>query len=278
MDALALVEVWPVPHVAAAVVGPDGVLERSGDPDRRFRLASLSKVITAWAVLIGVEDGTLDLDEPCGPPGSTLRLLLAHASGYGFDGPAVIAPPGRKRIYSNAGYEVIGEHVAQRTGIPFPTYVHEAVCEPLGMTSTDTTGSPARGFHSTTADMERFVGEQLCPALLAPATVADALSAQLPELDGVIPGLGRYAPCPWGLGPELKGMKDPHWTGHLNSAATFGHFGGAGTMMWVDPVADLGLVALTDRPFDDWADEALARWPELSDAVLARYAPLVGTR
>ena len=40
-------------------------------------------------------------------------------------------------------------------------------------------------------------------------------------------------------------------------------------MMWVDPVAGCALVALTDRTFDEWSTEALQRWPELSDAVLA---------
>jgi CubicO group peptidase (beta-lactamase class C family) len=51
-----------------------------------------------------------------------------------------------------------------------------------------------------------------------------------------------------------------------NSPGTFGHFGGAGTFMWVDPVADIALVALTDRDFGPWA---LDVWPSLSDAVLA---------
>ena len=36
-------------------------------------------------------------------------------------------------------------------------------------------------------------------------------------------------------------------------------------MLWVDPDAKLGLVALTDRDFGDWAKTA---WPALSDAVL----------
>jgi CubicO group peptidase (beta-lactamase class C family) len=57
--------------------------------------------------------------------------------------------------------------------------------------------------------------------------------------------------------------------GGANSPATFGHFGGAGTMMWVDPAAHVALVALTDLPFDDWADTALQVWPALSDAVVA---------
>jgi hypothetical protein len=46
-------------------------------------------------------------------------------------------------------------------------------------------------------------------------------------------------------------------------------------MMWVDPVADVGVVALTDRMFDEWSADALRLWPEFSDAVLAeaRTAP-----
>jgi CubicO group peptidase (beta-lactamase class C family) len=50
-----------------------------------------------------------------------------------------------------------------------------------------------------------------------------------------------------------------------NSPSTFGHFGGAGTFLWVDPVARIALAALTDRPFGPWALDA---WPALSDAVL----------
>ena len=50
------------------------------------------------------------------------------------------------------------------------------------------------------------------------------------------------------------------------SSGTFGHFGGSGTFLWVDPEARVACVALTNRPFGQWAKEA---WPELSDAVLA---------
>jgi CubicO group peptidase (beta-lactamase class C family) len=51
-----------------------------------------------------------------------------------------------------------------------------------------------------------------------------------------------------------------------NSPTTFGHFGGTGTFLWIDPVAELGLVVLTDRDFGSWALDA---WPRLSDEVLA---------
>ena len=38
--------------------------------------------------------------------------------------------------------------------------------------------------------------------------------------------------------------------------------------MWVDPTIETGVVALTDRPFDEWGDEAITLWSQLSDAVI----------
>ena len=78
--------------------------------------------------------------------------------------------------------------------------------------------------------------------------------------------MGRFDPLDWGLGFELRHQKTPHWTGTHNSPETFGHFGGAGGFLWVDPAVDRALVVLTDRDFGPWALEA---WPALSDAVVA---------
>jgi CubicO group peptidase (beta-lactamase class C family) len=107
--------------------------------------------------------------------------------------------------------------------------------------------------------------ELLRPTLLKSATLATAVTVAFPGLAGVLPGLGRYDPLDWGLGFELRDAKAPHWTGRTNSPETFGHFGASGTFLWVDPIADLALACLTDRPFGPWALEA---WPALSDAVL----------
>ncbi|MEY2958251.1 MAG: hypothetical protein RLZZ01_819 [Actinomycetota bacterium] len=272
MDALRLVTAWPVDRFAAAAVGPAGSTT-IGDTDHVFRLASLAKVLTAWTVLVAVEEGSLDLDAPlghgAGPDGATLRHLLSHSAGFGFDGDTAIAEVGTRRIYSNTGIERAADEVSGATGIDFATYLGEAILEPLGMARTELRGSPAHGIWSTVSDMMRFVDELRSPRLIARSTWTDATTVQFPALAGTIPGIGRIDPCPWGLGPEIRGEKFPHWTGRTNGPSTFGHFGGAGTMMWVDPDADVGLVALTDRPFDDWSDEALRRWPELSDAVLA---------
>lgn len=274
MQALHLVAAWPVEHVTAAVVTPDGTTS-IGDTERRYRLASLAKPITAWAVLVAVEEGVVDLDAPLvhvdAPQGATMRHLLSHAAGFGFDGDAQVTGIERRRMYSNTGIERAAAELAAAASMPFETYLQEGVLEPLGMTATELRGSPAHAMWSTLDDMVRFVDELRSPQLLAEETWVDAIRPQFPDLAGIVPDVGRFDPCPWGLGVEIKGGKSPHWTGRANSPATFGHFGGAGTMMWIDPVVELGLVALTDRPFDEWADEALRRWPELSDAVLAEW-------
>ena len=103
------------------------------------------------------------------------------------------------------------------------------------------------------------------PALLADPTIEAMTSAYLPELIGVLPGYGRQTPNLWGLGPEIRGTKQPHWTGAGNSPATWGHFGQAGTFLWVDPIREMVLITLTDKPFGDWA---VPLWPVFSDAVI----------
>lgn len=272
MEALRLTASWPVDHVAAAVVAPDGSVTTTGDVDRSFRLASITKVLSAWATLVAVEEGIVELEQPAGQAGCTLRHLLAHAGGYAFDGVEPISPPERRRIYSNRGIELVADAVAAAASMTFADYLHEAVLEPLGMAATALRGSPAHGAVSNVDDLLRFVAELRRPRLVSAATAAMATSVQFPQLAGVVPGFGRYEPCPWGLGVEIRGQKSPHWTGRANSVATFGHFGGAGTVLWVDPGVAVACIALTDRPFDQWADDARLAWPALADAVLAEVA------
>jgi CubicO group peptidase (beta-lactamase class C family) len=268
MPALELVDGWDVP-AAAAVVAPDAVLAARGPTDRAFALASVTKLLTTMAVLVALEEGSVRLDEPAGPPGSTVRHLLAHASGLGPDSPDAVAAPGTRRIYSNSGFEALAEHVEAATGVVFADYLSEAVLEPLGMGATTLEGSPAHGAVSTVDDLARLAHELLVPTLIASATMQEATTVQLPGLAGVLPGFGRQEANDWGLGFELRDGKRPHWTGTANSPATFGHFGRSGTFVWVDPMARLALVVLTSRDFGPWAAEA---WPVLADAVLAQHA------
>lgn len=266
--ALRQIDDWPVPHAGIGVVLPDGSKVTHGDVRRSFRLASVSKPLTAWACLVAVEEGSVSLADPVGPPGATLRHLLAHAAGYGFDSIEPIIGVERRRIYSNTGIERAAAHVSERTGMTFAEYLREAVFEPLQMADSELRGSPAHAVYSTVDDVLRFVAEVLTPRLVSASTRNEALSIQFPTLSGLVPGVGSFSPNPWGLGFEIHGTKSPHWMGAANSPATVGHFGGSGTMMWVDPVPRIGMVAFTDRDFDEWSAAALAAWPLVSDTII----------
>jgi CubicO group peptidase (beta-lactamase class C family) len=271
MSALDVISDWPVTNAAAAVVGPHGVLASHGDVTRSFALASVTKLLVARAAQVAVEEGAVDLDTPAGPPDSTVRHLLAHTSGLSMRSPDVIAEPGKRRIYSNAGFAVLAAALEQATEIPFDRYLAEAVFEPLDMgASALLGGTEAAGFggESSVADLAPFAVDLLRPTLVSEQMHADAVAVQFPGLAGVLPGYGSQRPNDWGLGFEIRDGKSPHWTGSLNSAATFGHFGQSGTFIWVDPAADLALVALTDRDFGEWAHPL---WPALSDGVLREF-------
>ena len=230
-----------------------------------LRWASVTKLLTGLAILVSVEEGTVDLDEPAGPPGSTLRHLLAHASGLPPDeGPPLMAP-GRRRIYSNVGIELASKLVADRSGMPFGEYLRAAVVGPLRLTGS-LHGSPAWGFRGPLDDLLALGRELLAPTLVAPETLEEAVSVQFPGLDGVLPSFGRMEPNDWGLAFELRDDKSPHWTGSRNSPRTFGHFGAAGTFLWVDPALGAACGVLADREFGPWATEA---WPRFNDAVVA---------
>jgi CubicO group peptidase (beta-lactamase class C family) len=262
------VEEWPPETVAVGVLRDGEILGAEGPRDRVFRWASVTKLLTAVATLVAAEEGVIDVDEPAGPPGSTVRHLLAHASGLSFDAGPPIAKPGQRRIYSNAGFEALAEQVGDAAEMPFAEYLAEAVLKPLGLQA-ELRGSPAYGLHGTLDDLLRFGAELQRPSLIAPETLAEATSVQFPGLVGVLPEIGRMEPNDWGLGFELRDAKSPHWTGTRNSPRTFGHFGGSGSFVWVDPEAGLALAELSDLDFGPWALEA---WPRLSDAVLSALA------
>lgn len=272
VSALQAVTDWDVPAVAGAVFDASGVRETVGDSSVSFALASLSKVLTAIAVQVAVEEGTVDLDAPAGPPGSTVRHLLAHASGLAPDSRShddVLAEPGARRIYSNAGFDVLVDHLAGQTGMDGAEYLRLALVDSLALTATDVSGSPAHGHRSSVDDLATVLHAVVAGRLLAAGTVETLVTPAFPDLAGVLPGFGRQDPNPWGLGVEVRGEKSPHWTAPTNSPRTWGHFGRAGTFCWFDPDAGIGTVVLTDREFGPWAIEA---WPELSWAILAEHA------
>lgn len=267
MKSLSMIDTWSAEHAAVAVVDAGGtVLGSYGPQDHVFALASVTKPLVAYGALIAVEEGAVELDQPAGPPGATVRHLLAHTSGLAFDDHQTVAAPGARRIYSSAGFEVLAATIAAATGIPFPQYLDEAVFEPLKMSTAALHGSAGAGARASCADLVAFAAELQAPTLVAAETLAEATTVTFPGLDGVLPGFGNQRPNDWGLGFEIRSAKSPHWTGARNSPRTFGHFGASGTFLWVDPDARVAVIALTDRAFDQWAAEA---WPPFTDAVLA---------
>jgi CubicO group peptidase (beta-lactamase class C family) len=272
MPALDALDDWPVGVAAGAVVGPQGVLASHGDTRREFVLASVTKPLAARAVHVAVEEGAVELGTAAGPPGATIRHLLAHASGLSMHSEKLLARPGTRRVYSNYGFAVLAETVQHATGIEFGVYLTEAVFEPLAMTATRLDGGAAAagfGATSTVADLAAFAADLLRPATVSAQLHAEAVTVQFPGLDGVLPGYGVQRPNDWGLGFEIRDNKSPHWTGASNSTRTYGHFGQSGTLIWADPQAELVLIVLTDRDFDHWA---YPLWPALADAVISGYS------
>jgi CubicO group peptidase (beta-lactamase class C family) len=269
---------WPVAHGGVAVVRQDGVEERwvpGTSPETSWPVASVTKLLTTMAALAATQAGHLDLDQPVDSEGATVRHLLAHASGLPQTvGQGRRRPPGQRRIYSNAGFRLLGEVVADAVGTSFQTWLASSVVDPLGMGSTRLAeyngfeADPAAGAVTTLADLVALarcllgrgapvIGEEL---------FAEATTVQFPGLAGLVPGVGRFDPCDWGLGFELRDGKRPHWIGERRSPATFGHFGASGCFLWVDPDAGLAAIGVSDRAFDDghWA---MRTWPAWSDSL-----------
>jgi CubicO group peptidase (beta-lactamase class C family) len=176
-----------------------------------------------------------------------------------------IVTPGRKRIYSNTGYELIADHVEQVSEIGFVDFSREAIFEPLRMSKSFLNGSAAHDIVSCVDDLAKFALELRNPQLISISTANVATTTQFAELEGVVPGVGRFDPCNWGFGPEVHGTKHPHWMGARNSASTFGHFGGTGSFLWHDPTSNISCVGLCEVEFDAWA---LHHWPIFFDSVI----------
>lgn len=235
------------------------------DRDTIFLAASMSKWITAWAVMKLVEERKLDLDRPVNDylsrwhlPESefdnrkvTARRLLSHtagltdALGFGDYLPTEVVPtieqsltsprtssgeavaiatgiePGTEWRYSGGGYLLLELLVEEVSGETFASYVERSILQPLGMTrsgydyldglenraqSFDDEGRPAAtyryasngatGFHTSAADMVRFVLAQLPVVAEKPLTQAtiDAMRGPHATSQGIEI---------WGLGPML---------------------------------------------------------------------------
>ena len=211
-------------------------------------------------------------------------------------------PPATRRVYSNEGYAVLGALLTAATGMHHADYVREAVFAPLrmdarlGLDGEDEAralrvrdpglwrpGLPlfnsrewrlrataAGGAFATVDAYAAFVRLLLARGapLLAEETFAEMAAVQFPGLAGGIESFLTWDVADWGLGCDIRDAKRPHWTGERTSAATLSHFGAAGTLMFADPAAGVGLVCLADRgTYSGWMMRP-GGWPDLCAAVV----------
>jgi len=133
-----------------------------------FEIGSVSKQFIAAGIMLLVQDGLVDLDDPVGrhldgTPDAwqaiTLRHLLTHTSGLVREAPGfepltvqddrdVIATayslplefaPGERWEYSNLGYFVLADIIRSVSRMPWADFMTERIFEPLGMTATQVT-------------------------------------------------------------------------------------------------------------------------------------------
>jgi CubicO group peptidase (beta-lactamase class C family) len=250
------------PSVAATgVTTLDRTVAAHGPADRVLPLASVTKPLVAYAVLVAVDQGRLDLGDDVDGDGRTVRHLLAHASGLAAEEGGRAREPGTRRVYSNHGFDLLGERVEAAVGRPLALWLHAQVLVPLAMHDTVLDGSPAKDATSTVDDLLTFGRELLEPTLVSADLAEELGRPQWPELDGVLPGYGRQTPNPWGLGFEVRGHKDPHWTDAAFPPTTFGHFGQSGSFLWVSREDGCAGAFLCDEPFGQWAVDG---WPALT--------------
>jgi len=231
-----------VPGAVTVIVTRDSVLRMDAqgwaDPEHKsfmrvdsiFWIASMSKPITAIAVLMLMEEGKLSIDDPIAKyipelaelktadgktPRITLRHLLTHTSGMGeatgeeakaartlsdlvpaFASKPLAFEPGSKWKYCQSGILTLGRIVEIVSGMPFDVFLRMRIFDPLGMK--DTT------FYLSEAQMPRWVipakreGEQLVPAEIGilfghPPTWGDHYPASNGGLFSTAPDYTRFA-------------------------------------------------------------------------------------
>jgi CubicO group peptidase (beta-lactamase class C family) len=282
--------------------------------DTQYRIGSITKTMTALLVLQCRDEGLLELDDPIGRhvPGtgyadSTVRSLLAHVSGMqsepvgpwwerspggtvdelivSNDGSGAVFGPGEHWHYSNLGYGLLGEAVARLRGRPWRELVVERVLEPLGMSRTSylpeepyarglsvhhlantltpepmhDTGAmaPAGQLWSTVEDLARYAAFLSFgnPTVLADDTLTEMREAVPPAID-------------YGLGIRLLPYAGGMLSGHTGSMPGFQ------ATLFVDPLAHVGVVALTNATTGFSGTElALALLGDHTPAAVAPWTP-----
>jgi CubicO group peptidase (beta-lactamase class C family) len=210
------------------------------------------------------------------------------------------AEPDTRVQYSNVGYGLLAQVVEHRAERDFADALAELVLRPLGVeaylggelprpaaTLTDVRGRHRGGdlepFNSafyrelalpwaglvTTVDGALAIVRALAghPAgFLSEELRAEATRSNTNDLPGGFAGPLMWERCPWGLGPEVRGDKAPHWVPASAGPDSFGHSGQSGTLAWYAPSRDVAWVILGARTADSgWL---LRRSGAISAAIL----------
>jgi beta-lactamase class C len=213
--------------------------------------------------------------------------------------------PGTRVQYSNTGYGLLAIVVERLSGQPFPRALRELVLAPLGVdgwlgeelprppavqagvrgphagTELEAFNTPFwrelampwGGLYATAEGALRLVRayRDIPHGFLRPETRAEAVRNQADNLGGgQVPPL-VWPRCPWGLGPELRDAKAPHWAPLEASPDSYGHAGASGCVAWLDPAADVAWAILGTLTADSgWLIRSA---PRIGAAILGAAAP-----
>lgn len=236
------------------------VVAVEGELDEVRPWASVSKMAVSLAFAVEVDWGHHTVSEALGPRGATLANLLSHSSGLGLEEGDPTVEVSTKRVYSNYGVDLAVKAVTN--DYDAATWLDDRVFAPLGMTTTRLEGRPSAGVVGSTNDMQVLAEAWLRPDAISKETRNRFITPYAPQLAGIVPGFGRFTPCPWGLGPEVRGNKS-HWMGDW-PAESFGHFGQSGSLMLLNVNEGIGVVATSTESFGPWA---VALWPTWTSAM-----------
>lgn len=193
--------------------------------------------------------------------------------------------PNTRVLYSNVGYGLLALIVERLTDKSFRANLQSQVIQPLGIEAylgMEPPRTPVRiaGVRSRHAGTERepfnsrhwrsralpwaglltsargalallraFAGDP--HDYLSEDLRREATSDQTGGLPGGYGGRFDYQSSPWGLGPDIRDTKKPHWAPDNSSERTFGHAGASGCVAWCDPDAGVAWSILGTRVADN---------------------------
>lgn len=231
----------------------------------------------------------------------TLKMLLTHTSGLPPDNTVtkenekspqaffndvintpLMNPPGKKYVYSDLNFIILGKIVEKVSGMPLDQFANENIFKPMDMNETmfnplkkepwlvsrippteiDTMYN--RGLLKGVVNDERayFMGGVAGHAGLYSSGDDMAAYAQMLLNHGSYNGIQLFKPqtvqlftkkeskvSGRGYGFDIKSPTGFSTAGQLMSDKTFGHLGFTGTSMWIDPTRDLAIIILTNREY-----------------------------